>query len=348
MAGPWRITFDTNPDDCNMHCIMCEEHSDYSPLKKERALGGRKPRRMDIEIIRNTVREMIHYGLKEIIPSTMGEPLLFAHFLDIIDICKEYGVKLNLTTNGTWSKYGAEEWARLICPVASDVKISWNGSTAAVQESIMRGSSFEKRLEDLRKFVKIRDNIAKSGGNRCTITLQITFMENNVQELPDIVKLAMELGLDRVKGHQLWVHFPEIRSLDLRKSKESIDKWNKTVDRCHDIVKVYNQKTGAILKLDNFYKLHKDETGIMPLSWECPFLGKEAWINTEGRFDPCCAPDAERRGLGDFGKLSIGGGFPEIWFGKKYQELRSHYMDYPVCKKCTMRRPVREERKIEN
>ena len=22
--GPWRITFDTNPDDCNLHCIMCQ------------------------------------------------------------------------------------------------------------------------------------------------------------------------------------------------------------------------------------------------------------------------------------------------------------------------------------
>ena len=29
-SGPWRITFDTNPDDCNLHCIMCEDHSPYS------------------------------------------------------------------------------------------------------------------------------------------------------------------------------------------------------------------------------------------------------------------------------------------------------------------------------
>jgi hypothetical protein len=35
--GPWRITFDTNPDDCNLHCIMCEEHSPYSDLQAERS-----------------------------------------------------------------------------------------------------------------------------------------------------------------------------------------------------------------------------------------------------------------------------------------------------------------------
>ena len=34
--GPWRITFDTNPDDCNLHCIMCEDHSPYSTTQSDR------------------------------------------------------------------------------------------------------------------------------------------------------------------------------------------------------------------------------------------------------------------------------------------------------------------------
>ena len=33
---PWRITFDTNPDDCNLQCLMCEEHSPFSPKQAER------------------------------------------------------------------------------------------------------------------------------------------------------------------------------------------------------------------------------------------------------------------------------------------------------------------------
>ena len=35
-SAPWRITFDTNPDDCNLRCIMCEEHSIYSKSQEER------------------------------------------------------------------------------------------------------------------------------------------------------------------------------------------------------------------------------------------------------------------------------------------------------------------------
>lgn len=37
--APWRITFDTNPDDCNLSCIMCEEHSIYSKSQEERKAG---------------------------------------------------------------------------------------------------------------------------------------------------------------------------------------------------------------------------------------------------------------------------------------------------------------------
>ena len=40
MSVPWRITFDTNPDHCNYHCTMCEEHSPYSPLQFQRRTAG--------------------------------------------------------------------------------------------------------------------------------------------------------------------------------------------------------------------------------------------------------------------------------------------------------------------
>ncbi len=34
--GPWRITFDTNPDNCNLKCIMCEEHSILQLLSRQK------------------------------------------------------------------------------------------------------------------------------------------------------------------------------------------------------------------------------------------------------------------------------------------------------------------------
>lgn len=342
VTGPWRITFDTNPDDCNMSCIMCEEHSEFSPLRKERIISGRPHRRMDINTIRKVVAEMSHFGLKEIIPSTMGEPLLYMNFVEILDICKQYSIKLNLTTNGTWPKYGPEKWGNLICPVTKDVKISWNGASKMVQEGVMKGSSFERRLMDLKKFISVRDEIASGSGNRCNVTLQATFMESNLDELPDLVNLAIELGLDRLKGHQLWAHFPEIKKQDLRRSADSISRWNLIVEKCERIVETKRKSDGSKLILENFKRLDLKTPGTMPSDWICPFLGNEAWVNYEGRFDPCCAPDAERKSLGFFGKVDSEGGMRRIWNGAEYSRLRNSYMESPVCNRCNMRRPAEE------
>jgi glycosyltransferase involved in cell wall biosynthesis len=106
--GPWRITFDTNPDTCNLRCVMCEEHSPHSPLQIRRKAAGQPRRLMPIELLRKVVEDAAPNGLREIIPSTMGEPLLYDHFEEIIAICRQHGVKLNLTTNGTFPRLGAE------------------------------------------------------------------------------------------------------------------------------------------------------------------------------------------------------------------------------------------------
>src|SRR4030042_6983586 len=127
--GPRRITFDTNPDDCNLACIICEEHSQYQrQQKKQNQISGEsvKPHRMDPELIRKIVRDASITGLREIIPSTMGEPLLYPYFDAIITCCRQYGVFLNLTTNGTFPGRPVNQWGKLILPIASDVKLSWN------------------------------------------------------------------------------------------------------------------------------------------------------------------------------------------------------------------------------
>ncbi len=84
----------------------------------------------------------------------MGEPLLYRHFDQIIQLCHEFNVKLNLTTNGTFPKYGAVEWAKKIVPIGSDVKISWNGATKQTSELIMIGSNFEKRVQNVKEFIR--------------------------------------------------------------------------------------------------------------------------------------------------------------------------------------------------
>ncbi len=329
-AGPWRITFDTNPDDCNLKCIMCEEHSIYSSCQTKRKEAGEPRRRMDIDLIRKVLEESKGSPLKEIIPSTMGEPLLYRHFEEIIQLCHDYQVKLNLTTNGTFPKYGATEWAKKIVPIGSDVKISWNGATKQTSELIMIGSNFEKRLQNVKDFIAVRDQIAAQGGNFCRVTFQLTFLELGLEELPDVVRLAASLGVNRVKGHHLWVFTQEMRDQNMRRSKESIARWNAIATKAIEAA-------GDKVLLENIYPL--DETASQELVPDgvCPFLGQEAWVSSEGRYNPCCAPNEERLKLGEFGNL-YHTSIEKIWDGSSYKQLQKNYLEHAVCKGCNMRK----------
>ncbi|HKV58354.1 MAG TPA: radical SAM protein, partial [Ktedonobacteraceae bacterium] len=335
--GPWRITFDTNPDDCNIHCIMCEEHSPFSPLQRERITAGRPKRRMDIALIRRVLEESVGTHLREIIPSTMGEPLVYKHMDEIIDLCYHFDVKLNLTTNGTFPGRGARAWAERIVPVASDVKISWNGARKETHEQIMLGTRWENVLGNVKVFLQVRDAHAAKGGNKCRVTFQLTFLETNVDELADIVKLAASLGVDRVKGHHLWDHFDEIKPLSMRRNPESIKRWNRAVQLAYEVDEQYLLPNGNKVLLENIFPLEQGSDEISPGA-TCPFLGKEAWVSAEGRFNPCCAPDALRRTLGEFGNLAEQGLY-EIWQSSAYHHLQETYLSHPLCHGCNMRRP---------
>ena len=339
--GPWRITFDTNPDDCNLRCVMCEEHSIYSKCQIKRKKEGRPRRRMDIHLLRKILEESQGSPLREIIPSTMGEPLLFRQFDTIIDLCHEFNVKMNLTTNGTFPKFGATAWAKKIVPIGSDVKISWNGATKKTSELIMIGSNFEQRVQNVRDFIKVRDEIAAKGGNYCRATFQLTFIESGLEEIPEVVKLAASLGVNRVKGHHLWVFTKEMENESMRRSKEAIQRWNQIAVKSIEAAEKFRLPNGEKVLLENIYEL--DETAEKELVSEgvCPFLGNEAWVSAEGRFGPCCAPDEDRKRLGDFGTL-CDQSIQDIWESGAYQYLQKNYLKHDVCKRCNMRKKLKD------
>jgi glycosyltransferase involved in cell wall biosynthesis/molybdenum cofactor biosynthesis enzyme MoaA len=337
--GPWRITFDTNPDHCNYRCTMCECFSPYSTVKQDRRAQSRGKQVMPIEMIEKVLAESVGTPLKEIIPSTMGEPLLYKDFDRIIELCHQYNLKLNLTTNGSFPGKGVKKWAELLLPVLSDIKISWNGATKQTHEKIMLGSQWEQALSNLKIWVQARDQAAALGKNRCTVTLQLTFLEDNVAEIGDIVRLAISLGIDRVKGHHLWAHFDEIKAQSMRKDRASIVRWNEQVSKIFEIVKAEKLANGKYLTLENITLLDENAVEDLAPGGPCPFLGKEAWINTEGQFNPCCAPDNLRKSLGYFGNINEQT-LQVMWGSDQYKHLQKNYLSMPLCQNCNMRKPL--------
>jgi MoaA/NifB/PqqE/SkfB family radical SAM enzyme len=340
----WRITLDTNPEDCNLHCVMCEEHSPYSDFIAR--LGRR--RRMPKEWLRPIFEQAKALGVKEIIPSTMGEPLIYKHFPLLLELCHEYQIRLNLTTNATFPKvngWSVEDWAKKIVPVTSDVKFSWNGAAAATASKVMIGLDFAQALANVEAFIRYRNEYYQANGVFCRVTFQLTFMQSNMRELANIIQLAASLGVDRVKGHHLWAHFQEIQEESFRKDKTGIEQWNLYVAEALEAQEKFRKPGGAKVILENIYPLTETETQEVPYSYNCPFLQKELWISATGKISPCCAPDTLRDSLGGFGNI-CDTTLSEALEGEAYQHLLQNYKEHPLCKTCNMRKPENSAFKI--
>ena len=119
----------------------------------------------------------------------------------------------------------------------------------------MTGVHWESLLHNVRTFIAVRDAHAAGGGNRCGVTFQLTFLEANVGELADIVRLAIGLGVDRVKGHHVWAHFREIDGQSMRRHPEAIRRWNRAVLAARQVAAEHPLPDGRLVQLDNILPL---------------------------------------------------------------------------------------------
>ncbi|MDR2595583.1 MAG: radical SAM protein [Fibromonadaceae bacterium] len=164
-----RITFITNPNICNQNCDIC--------FSKQAPLDWEQVQEMDFAIIEKVVNAFLPLGLKEIIPSTIGEPFLYSRFEDFLLLAKKTDVKVNLTTNGTFPNGGLKKWLPLLLPVLSDIKFS-----------AMHGKIPQSIFEFIDE-CKI---------NKPKITIQATLDKND--KLDEIPK-----GVDRIKINEPWI-----------------------------------------------------------------------------------------------------------------------------------------------
>jgi MoaA/NifB/PqqE/SkfB family radical SAM enzyme len=325
-SAPWRVTLVTNPDDCNLRCEMC-------PCGADRRPGP--PRRMDAALAERVLREAAALGAAEVIPSTMGEPLLWPGLDRVVDACRELGLRLNVTTNGTFPGRGAAGWAERLVVVASDVKISWNGATAATAEAIMPGLDHAAAVENVRAFVAVRDAHRREG-RACRVSFQVTAQEANVAELAAIAAQAAALGVERVKVNQLQPRFPALAARSLRRSAEAIRRWNEAVREAHAAAEAHRLPSGERVLLENVVPLAEDPAAPAPAG-PCRFVGREAWLHPDGRLAPCPHPAAERGELGAFGSAAQRG-LAELWAGETFRAFVARWEEHPVCRACPFRR----------
>jgi hypothetical protein len=153
-----------------MSCDIC--------FTRQVPLGWEQAREMDFAIVEKVVNAFLPLGLKEIIPSTIGEPFMYSRFEDFLLLAKKTNIKVNITTNGTFPNGGMEKWVPLLMPVLSDIKFS--AMHGKIPQSVF---GFMQKVK---------------GKNNITVSIQATLGKNDkLDEIP--------AGIDRVKINEPWI-----------------------------------------------------------------------------------------------------------------------------------------------
>ena len=266
-----RLTLLTNPDICNLHCPLCF-------LKQRGVPAGFGE--MPIEVARRAIEK--YSDVRELIPSTMGEPLLYSFFNELLDICRVLGIPMNLTTNGTFpGKWKTAAGMESLLAACSDIKVS----SLAYEMGGLSESGWKEGVERLLEF---RRCLEQAGKRMASVSLQVTLHRENFEHAGQLLQWAEQVGINRIKWNP--VVFLDCASQELRERftlpEGAVERLRKEL--CSKTVRC----EGSL-----YFESRVSSCAVAGIdcdgsSSECPFAD-EVWVWPDGHEDHC--PDPERR-----------------------------------------------------
>lgn len=288
---PWRIDIEPTVS-CNLRCIMC--HS-------EKIRAQRQVKNMSFDNFRKIIDNIP--TLLRVTIQGMGEPLLAPDFLKMVNYAARKDIDVTTTLNATFID---EAIARKIVESGiSRIYISLDGATRETYEKIRVGADFEKTLNGIRNLIHAR----KKKGEPF-VDLWMVGVGDNITELPQMVDLAIELGVDSLSLQPDITFWGKEEFRGKMKEKSLSNK----AEEVSLIIKEAREK--AKTKGLNFIYIRKTRfTPEKPCIW--PW--QDGFIATDGRMVPCCLlADPE---IANFGN-TLETPFREIWNGEKIKKLR--------------------------
>ncbi len=287
---------------CNHRCIFCAV--DYV---------GYQPVFLDKDIILRDIRQMSKKGLKSVICSGEGEPLLNKDMPDIANGIKSCGVDVAMSSNGVlFTKDKAEEclgaftWIRF--SVASMEEKSY--------EKIQRGKEgdLNKVKENLADAVRIK----KSKGLNTTLGVQCLLLPDNIGQLSDMAGQLREIGVDylTIKPYSQHLH---------SENKFEID-YADMLDLEKELKQYVSEKFAIYFRANAMTKMHHEKC--YKQCYGLPFM---THIDAKGNVWPCVAHiGTEELCYGNINKQT----FEEIWEGNNRQKVIQQLNTLDINKVC--------------
>ncbi|WP_292931926.1 radical SAM protein [Noviherbaspirillum sp.] len=313
---------------CNLRCRMC-------PIQFRGEGEPGQPRAfMDFDLFCRLVDQFPE--MTELQLQGLGEPLLHPRFFDMARYAAQRGVHVSTNTNLTvLSEARAEECVK---SGLGTMHISLDGATAATYQEIRVRSRFSRVLRNLRRLVQAKTRLRSELPH---LRLVAVVMRRNLPELPRLIELAHDEGIDTVFVQHLCHDFGEstlparyqpMRSFIDQQTLLDVDR--EAVDHYFNAARAQAAALGITLRLPNLTpRAYPPETSGRE---RCDWPWRGSYISYDGKAMPCCmvgTPD--RIHFGDMAQ----NGVAEVWNNQAYNRFREQLASATppeVCRSCAL------------
>jgi radical SAM protein with 4Fe4S-binding SPASM domain len=278
---------------CNLRCPECP-----SGLRAfSRPTGN-----LRADFFRKTIDEL-HRELVNLTFYFQGEPYINPNFLEMVEYAHKKGIFTMTSTNAHFLN---EENARKTIESGLDrLIISVDGTSQDTYESYRIGGKLEMVLEGAKNVVNARK---KMGVRHPHIIFQFLVVKPNEHQIPEIYRLAKEIGIDEVRLKTAQVY-------DFEHGNNLIPTQEKYAR--------YRENSDGTWSIKNALANH------------CWKLWHACVITWDGLVVPCCFDKDATHRLGDLKQKT----FRELWQGADYQAFRSSLLGgrdkIDICTNCT-------------
>ncbi len=272
---------------CSLGCVLCP--AGMNELERPRKM-------MKLDTFRAVLDILKPYAF-EVSLHNWGEPLANPHIYEMISYAQANNVGTNLST--TLCSATAEDLDEIIRSGLEYLVVSLNGASAEAYNAYMPRGDFRQALENLSTLVRRRKEL---GSRLPFIEWQFLVMRPNQHEMPEAVKMARRIGVDR-----------------LRFSSAGVP-WGKFDDRA--LAEAWMTSNP---KYWRFNPLKLDHQPFL-LDQPCFYLFRSITVNPDGRVSPCCGLYHEQY---DFGDL-LTEGLDDLWNNQLYRSARECFARRPT------------------
>ncbi len=278
---------------CNLKCPECP-----SGLRSfSRPTGNLKS-----DFFRKTIDGMYKHMMYMIF-YFQGEPYINPDFLDMVSYAHKKKIYTITSTNG---HFLSMENARKTVESGLDrIIISVDGTTQEVYQSYRKEGQLETVLQGARNLVKMKKELNSSTPH---IIFQFLVVKPNEHQIPEIHRLANEIGIDEVKLKSAQVYnYENGNPLIPEQAKYSR----------------YRQKSDGTFEVKNKLLNH------------CWKLWHACVITWDGMVVPCCFDKDAKHRLGDLKEKRL----DEVFYSADYQSFRKELFkgrdQIDICTNCT-------------